>query len=40
MTQKPSSKTALEPTEIAATQTIIQADDGDVIVADETGRRM
>ena len=32
--------TALEPTEIAATQTIIRADNGDVIVADETGLRM
>ena len=40
MTNKPTSTTALEPTEIAATQTIIRADNGDVIVADETGLRM
>jgi len=40
MTKKPTSTTALEPTEIAATQTIIRADNGDVIVADETGLRM
>ena len=32
--QKPTSNTGLEPTEIAATQTIIRADNGDVIVAD------
>jgi hypothetical protein len=34
MNNKPTSNTGLEPTEIAATQTIIRADNGDVIVAD------
>ena len=40
MNNKPTSNTVLEPTEIAATQTIIRADNGDVIVADESGLRM
>ena len=40
MNNKPTSTTVLEPTEIAVTQTIIRAQNGDVIVADETGLRM
>ena len=40
MNNKPTSTTAIEPTEIAVTQTIIRAQNGDVIVADETGLRM
>ena len=40
MNNKPTSTTVLEPTEIAVTQTIIWAENGDVIVADETGLRM
>ena len=40
MNNKPTSTTVLEPTEIAVTQTIIRAENGDVIVADETGLRM
>ncbi|MBT4232780.1 MAG: hypothetical protein HOD69_01455 [Marinovum sp.] len=40
MINKPTSTTVLEPTEIAVTQTIIRAENGDVIVADETGLRM
>ena len=37
MTKKPTSTTALEPTEIAATQTFIRADNDNLIVADESG---
>ena len=40
MNNKPTSTTVIEPTEIAVTQTIIRAQNGDVIVADETGLRM
>jgi hypothetical protein len=40
MNNKPTSTTVLEPTEIAVTQTIIRAENGDVIVAVETGLRM
>ena len=40
MNNKPTSTTVIEPTEIAVTQTIIRAENGDVIVADETGLRM
>jgi hypothetical protein len=40
MNNKPTLTTALEPTEIVVTQTIIRADNGDVIVADEAGLRM
>ena len=40
MNNKPTSTTVLEPTEIALTQTIIRAENGDVIVAVETGLRM
>ena len=40
MNNKPTSNTVLEPTKIAATQTIIRADNGEVIVADESGLRM
>ena len=40
MNNKPTSTTVLDPTEIAVPQTIIRAENGDVIVADETGLRM